>query len=144
MTCNKILSNGEECLCIHCRVHLPKTNFHLEKENCFQRIDNKIDDSIYAVYFDYEEDHTKPFSYFIGCKVSSDSQAVEGISVLQIPTDNYIKLLAKGKMPDCIANCWKDIWTWGIARAYHYDFEVYDERSKNWNDAEVDVYVSSK
>ncbi|MFL5811045.1 MAG: GyrI-like domain-containing protein, partial [Flavisolibacter sp.] len=115
-----------------------------EKENCIQRIDNKIDDSIYAVYFDYEEDHTKPFSYFIGCKVSSDSQAVEGMSVLQIPTDNYIKLLAKGKMPDCIANCWKDIWTSGIARAYHYDFEVYDERSKNWNDAEVDVYVSSK
>ena len=29
-----------------------------------------------------------------------------------------------------------------IPRAYHADFEVYDERSKDWNQAEVDIFIS--
>ena len=44
-----------------------------EKENFASRISNKISDEIYAVYFEYEGDHTQPFSYFIGCKVKTDS-----------------------------------------------------------------------
>jgi predicted transcriptional regulator YdeE len=51
-------------------------------------------------------------------------------------------LNAKGKIPDCIANARKKIWTSNIPRKYQRDFKVYDERSKNWNDAEVDVYLS--
>jgi predicted transcriptional regulator YdeE len=38
-----------------------------EKENFAELIPNKLGDEIYAVYFDYEGDDTKPFSYFIGC-----------------------------------------------------------------------------
>ena len=32
-SCDKALNAGEKCLCTYCRFHLPKTNFHLEKEN---------------------------------------------------------------------------------------------------------------
>jgi ComF family protein len=32
-SCDKALNSGEVCLCTYCRYHLPKTNFHLEKEN---------------------------------------------------------------------------------------------------------------
>ena len=32
-SCDKALNSGETCLCTYCRYHLPKTNFHLEKEN---------------------------------------------------------------------------------------------------------------
>lgn len=32
-SCDKALNSGEVCLCTYCRLHLPKTNFHLEKEN---------------------------------------------------------------------------------------------------------------
>jgi predicted transcriptional regulator YdeE len=45
-------------------------------------------------------------------------------------------------MPDCVINAWKDVWVSSIPRSYKMDFEVYDERSKDWNNAEVEVYLS--
>ena len=115
-----------------------------EQENVASRISNKIGDEIYAVYFDYEGDHTKPFSYFIGCKVKIDSEPTSDMDTLIIPEQSYFKLIAKGKMPDCIADSWRGIWNSKIERAYKYDFEVYDERSKDWNDAVVDIFVSTE
>ena len=114
-----------------------------EKENFAKKIPDKLGDEIYAVYFDYEGDHTKPFSYFIGCKVKIDAHAPHGMVNLQIPSGSFTKVVAKGKMPDCVANSWKDIWSSKIERAYKYDFEIYDERSKDWSNAEVEIFVSS-
>jgi len=61
---------------------------------------------------------------------------------LTIPKREFNKITAKGKMPHCIINAWKKIWTSGIQRAYNVDFEVYDERSQDWSDAEIDIYLS--
>lgn len=113
-----------------------------EKENFASRISSKISDEIYAVYFEYEGDHTQPFSYFIGCKVT-DSAPASDMDTITIPAQSYTKFIAQGKMPDCIANSWKDIWDSKIDRAYQYDFEIYDERSKDWNNAIVDIFVST-
>jgi len=107
-------------------------------------IPNKLSDEIYGVYHQYEGDSTKPFSYFVGCKVKKDGAVPEGLESLAIPAGHYEKISAKGKMPDCVIKAWKDIWAGDYARAYHTDFEVYDERSNDWNNAEVDVYVSVK
>jgi len=114
-----------------------------EKENFAERIPDKLSDEIYAVYFDYESDHTKPFSYFIGCKVQIGTHTPQDMVDLIIPAGSFIKVIAKGKMPDCVANSWKDIWNSSIERAYKYDFEIYDDRSKDWSNAEVDIFVSS-
>lgn len=114
-----------------------------EKENFVDRIPGKLSEDIYAVYFDYEGDHTKPFSYFIGCKVNTDTDVPQGMDALLIPDGIYSKVIAKGKMPDCVANSWRDIWRSETDRAYKYDFEIYDDRSKDWNDAEVEIFVSS-
>jgi len=62
---------------------------------------------------------------------------------LVIPEQNYEKVTARGKMPDCISMSWESIWDSEIIRSYKYDFEVYDERSKDWNNAEVDIFVST-
>lgn len=107
-----------------------------------QKIPGKLEDAVYAVYFDYEGDHSKPFSYFIGCKVGQDEAVPEGMFSLEIPEQRYKKFLAKGSMPDCIANVWRNIWESDLKRSYCYDFEVYDERSKDWSDAEVEVLIS--
>src|SRR5665213_1682777 len=114
-----------------------------ETEGFIEQIPNKLSDEIYAVYFDYEGDYTKPFSYFIGCKVKPGTFTPDGMASLMIPEDDYTKLIAKGKMPDCVANSWKEIWSSKIDRAYKYDFEIYDERSKDWGNAEVKIFVSS-
>ncbi|MEX2512142.1 MAG: GyrI-like domain-containing protein [Cyclobacteriaceae bacterium] len=114
-----------------------------EKGKFFQKIPDKLDDKIYAVYFDYEGDHTQPFSYFIGCKVKSQTEYPQGLHSLIIPDQHYQKFTAKGKMPNCIAASWEEIWSSEIERDYGFDFEVYDERSQNWNDAEIDIFVSA-
>ena len=75
-----------------------------ETENFAAQIINKLSDEIYAVYFNYEGDHTKPFSYFIGCKVKSDTEVPYDMDALTIPEQIYNKLLAKGRLPDCISN----------------------------------------
>jgi len=115
-----------------------------EKENYAGKIPNKLSDEILAVYHHYEGDHTRPFSYFIGCKVEAETEIPEGLDGLLIPKGLYQKIIAAGKMPDCVINTWKEIWNSDIPRAYKADFEVYDERSKDWNNAIVDIFVSTE
>lgn len=117
---------------------------HFEKGKISESIPQKLTNSIYAVYFNYEGDHTQPFSYFIGCLVASSATTPEGLNSLIIPPQKYSKIIAKGKMPDCMAEAWKSIWSSEINRAYSYDFEVYDHRSHDWSNAEVDVFVAIK
>ncbi len=105
-------------------------------------IPNKLSEEIFAVYYAYEGDHTKPYSYFLGCKVKPGTVIPQGLDGLTIPAGSYEKISSAGKMPDCIVQTWKNIWASGMARAYKFDFELYDERSKDWNNAEVDVYLS--
>jgi len=114
-----------------------------ETEHLVEIIPNKLGDEIYAVYFDYEGDDTRPFSYFIGCKVAIDTETPVGMDSLLIPTADYFTVTAKGKMTGCITDAWKYIWSSGINRTYKYDFEVYDERSKDWNNAEMEIFVST-
>ena len=115
-----------------------------EKENIAAQIPNKLSNEIYAVYFEYEGDHTKPFSYFIGCRVNEETEPPKNLNSLVVPEQTCSKIVAKGKMPDCIANAWRNIWTAKLDRAYNYDFEIYDERSKDWSNAEVDIFLSVK
>lgn len=115
-----------------------------EQGGYFDRIPGKSGDEVYAVYFDYDGDHTQPFSYFIGCSVNADTDVPLGMSSLTIPEGGYLKITAQGKMPDCVADAWRAIWKGDIDRAFQYDFERYDERSKAWNSAEVDIFLSKK
>ena len=113
-----------------------------ENDKIMERIQNKVSSEIYAVYYNYEGDYTKPFAFFIGCKVKNPTEIPLGLDSLVIPAGTYSKVIAIGKMPECIANSWKIIWNSTIARTYQFDFEIYDDRSKDWNNAEVDICVS--
>jgi predicted transcriptional regulator YdeE len=113
-----------------------------EGENYANLIPGRLSDSVYAVYYDYEGDYMQPFSYFIGCAVKNDAIETPGLEILTIPSGTYRKFTAKGILPDCISYTWKKIWESGIRRAYRTDFEVYGQRSKDWNNAEVDIFIS--
>lgn len=113
-------------------------------ESVATKINGKISEDIYAVYFEYDGDHTQPYSFFIGCKVNSDAETPEGLDSITIPTQNYTVITAKGKMPDCVANAWQDIWKSDVERAYGYDFEIYNELSADWENATVEIYLSVK
>lgn len=113
-----------------------------ETEKIAGLIPNKLGNEIYAVYYEYEKDETKPFSYFIGCKVDGKAKTPKGLNELIVPSQNYLKVSAKGEMTGCITEAWEKIWNSEINRKFGVDFEVYDERSKDWNQAEVDIFIS--
>ena len=113
-----------------------------EEKNYRETIAGKITDAVYAVYYNYEGDYEHPFSYFIGCKVKAGMPVPDGLTELIIPGGNYQLIEARGKMPGCIADAWQQVLQSGINRAYGFDIELYDQRSKNWNDATVDLFVS--
>ncbi|MDT0643190.1 GyrI-like domain-containing protein [Zunongwangia sp. F363] len=112
-----------------------------EVHKIFDRIPEKISNEIYAVYFNYEKEKYS-FSYFIGCKVDITSKTPQNLQELIIPEQKYSKYTAKGVMTGCITETWKEIWNSDLNRTYGFDYEVYDERSQDWSDAEVDVYIS--
>ena len=113
-----------------------------EKNRYHDQIEGKISEDIYGVYHDYEGDSSNPFAYFIGCIVEDHAELPPGLQAMVIPAGTYYKFIARGKMPDCVTDAWKEIWDSGVPRTYKVDFEVYDERSKDWNNGEVDVYLS--
>lgn len=113
-----------------------------ETDKIFNLIPDKLSNEVYAVYFDYEKDETAPFSYFIGCKVNENTETPKELDELIIPTQSYTRFTAKGVMTGCITDTWKEIWNADINRKFEYDFEVYDERSQDWSDAEVDIFIS--
>ena len=113
-----------------------------EKEKYAEIIPGKVNGEILAVYHQYEADHTAPFSYFIGCKVKPGSEIPKGLQRLFIPAGTYQKITAKGNMPDCLIKTWNEIWHSDIPRSYQIDFEVYGEKSSDWNNAEVEIYIS--
>ena len=116
---------------------------NFETGKIFDLIPEKLSNEIYAVYFNYEKDETTPFSYFIGCKVDMNSKTPKGLEEIMIPNQEYCRFKAKGVMTGCITDTWKKIWNSDIKRKFGFDFEVYDERSQDWSNAEVDIYIST-
>ena len=60
-----------------------------EQEGIFNKVPGKTAFEIYAVYYNYEGDHTQPYSYFIGCPVAPGTEVPEGLQTLEIPAQNY-------------------------------------------------------
>src|SRR4029078_11678261 len=66
-----------------------------DKGNYAYRIPGRLSDEVLAVYYNYEGDYTKPFSYFIGCKVNMDAEVPAGLQSLVIPKGTYQKIIAR-------------------------------------------------
>ncbi len=108
-----------------------------------QKIPNKVDDTIYAVYTNYESDHTEEYSTIIGCKVANLNNIPEEMTCIKIDQSSYTRFTAKGDLTKgVIYNEWIKIWNTNLDRKYTTDFEVYGAEAKNPKDAEVDIYVA--
>jgi predicted transcriptional regulator YdeE len=114
-------------------------------ENIASKIPEKISDVVYAVYTDYETDHTGSYTAIIGCRVDALAQVPDGMTEKEIAGGSFIQFTGKGEMPGAVVNCWKEIWDNDktLHRAYTADFEAYGERSED-PDAVVEVYIATK
>lgn len=114
-------------------------------EEVQHQIPQKLNDDIYAVYSDYETDHTGPYTLTIGLSVSSLDNIPEGFTVMAIEEDAYEKFVSKGKMPDAVLKTWFEIWAdKELNRAFRKDFTVHGEKYFDGDQAEVETFISIK
>jgi predicted transcriptional regulator YdeE len=112
-------------------------------ENIIALIPNKIDDTIYSIYTDYEADYTKPYTTLLGCKVNSLDNMPEGFTGKSFAGGKYTTFTAKGKLADgIVVQEWMKIWNTDLPRAYTADFEVYGEKAQNPDNAEIDIFIA--
>jgi predicted transcriptional regulator YdeE len=112
-------------------------------ENTIENIPNKIDNSIYSVYTEYEKDYTKPYTTILGCKVSSLDNIPTGMTGKTIAKETYKQFTAKGNLADGIViQKWIEIWNTDLNRKYTADFEIYGEKASNPENAEVPIFIA--
>ena len=118
------------------------------KEGLLGKIPNRADANILAVYTNYASDHRGDYDYLIGARVQDGSKAPEGMAAKTIPKSRYAVLTTgQGPVGKVVSEAWREIWsledTGGLGgkRAYKADFEVYDQRSRDPDNSQVDIYV---
>jgi predicted transcriptional regulator YdeE len=115
------------------------------RENLLEKIPNKVGNTIYSVYTEYEGDHTKPYTAILGCKVKNFDEIPDGMTAKSFDGGTYVKTTAKGDlMSGLIVKHWRKIWNMDLDRVYTADFEVYGKKAQNPSDAEVDFYIAVK
>ncbi len=115
------------------------------EEQISDRIPHKLDGALYCVYTDYEGDYTGDYTTLLGCRTGSLADIPEGMTGLKIAAGCYTCFEAKGKMADnFVFRKWEAIWQSDLARAYTTDFEVYDQRSQDPENALVPIYIALK
>ncbi len=114
-------------------------------EGILAKIPNKVDNTIYSIYTEYESDHTKPYTTILGCKVSTIDTIPNGMTAKTFNGGNYTKFVAKGDLTKgAVYDEWSKIWSTDLEREYTADFEVYGEKAQNPNDAEVEIFIAIK
>lgn len=146
-TSNAFESNSETA-------QIGKTFEKFYAEDIQSKIQNKINPGkIFAVYTNYESDKNGKYTYFLGQEVDNfENLSSNDLETLIIPATNYIKFTSNptGPFPSVVIDMWQKIWkmedekSMGAERSYIADFEVYDERAQDYNNACVDIYIGIK
>ena len=112
-------------------------------EGILEKIPNKVDHTLYCIYTDYEKDHTKPYTTILGCKVSDLTEIPDGMVSKTFSEASYERFVATGNlMHGAVFDEWTKIWDSDLNRSFTADFEVYDSRSQDPENAEVDIFVA--
>jgi len=140
-------SNGKE---ISGKGVIPQQWDRFIKEGMPGQIPNKVDSNILAVYTDYESDANGEYTFLIGARVSSADDVPLGMVAKEVPPGRYAVFTSeKGFVGKVVPQTWSHIWAVPKSapegnRAYRADFEVYDQRAADPQNAQVDIYVGIK
>lgn len=108
-----------------------------------EQIPNKIDNVIYCIYTDYENDHTRPYTAILGCQVKSLDTIPFGMIGKTFEAGTYKKHIAKGNLlKGVVFDEWVKIWNSDLNRAFTADIEVYGNKAANPENAEVEILVA--
>jgi predicted transcriptional regulator YdeE len=120
----------------------------LMSEGILGKIPNRVGDTIYALYTGYASDRNGDYDFVIGARVKDSASIPAGMVAKQVPAGTYAVVTSdKGPGFEVVPAVWQQVWKMedqsqlGGVRAYGTDFEVYDERAQNPQDAQVDLYI---
>lgn len=110
-------------------------------------IPNKMNECIIGVYTNYETDVNGMYTMMIGSEVHTEREAPSNLVHATLPASKYAVFTSeKGHVADVVPKAWAFVWEWfqqsNIERAYKGDFELYDERSVDPENAVVEIYIS--
>ncbi len=115
------------------------------RDRMLEKIPNKKNSNILAVYTDYESDETGSYTFALGTEVTNIDDVPNGMKSYSIPECNYMVFTTrKGPIQEIIVEAWQYIWEWSKTnkRAFLTDFELYDERCNDPENSQVDIYIS--
>lgn len=133
----ELRTNNDEC-----SKTMPLHKERFFKEDILLKIPNKINGDILALYTDYEGDYTQPYSWILGCEVSTLDEVPLGLVGKTIPASKYAVFTTEGEFPKGLVMVWKDIWQSNLPRSYTADFEVYSQDFDPRQNPEVKVYIA--
>ena len=119
----------------------------LFQEGILEKIPNKADSSIVAVYTGYASDHNGEYTYVLGARVTSDANVPAGMVAKKIPGGKFAVFTSeKGPATQVVPALWMKINSLpkgavGSDRTYNADYEIYDERARDPQNLQVDVYL---
>lgn len=125
-----------------CSVTMPMHKEKFFRENIPAKIPNKINGNILALYTDYEGDYTKPYSWILGCEVSSLDDVPTGLVGKVIPESDYAVFTTQGSFPQGLITVWQNVWQSQLHRSYTSDFEVYRSDFDPEKSPEVLLYIA--
>lgn len=119
----------------------------LMQDNILAKIPGRADASIVAVYTDYASDKDGEYTYLLGARVTSDAGLPADVVSKRIPAGRFaVFTTEKGPGPKVVPETWIQINSLpksaaGGDRVYRADYEIYDERAKDPQNLQVDIYV---
>lgn len=126
----------------HCQKEMPELWGKFFNNRILEKIPHKVNKTLLAVYTEYESDYTKPYSYIVGCEVSTLDEIPEGLVGIVVPPASYAVFTTEGPFPQGLAQTWQTIWKTPLKRAYTTDFEIYGPDFNPQTNPEVKVFIS--
>jgi predicted transcriptional regulator YdeE len=115
--------------------------------NVAAKIPNKIGGDLIALYTDYETDHTGDYTYLLGVPVLSDESLPASLTLKHVPAGRYAVFTSgRGPVKQVVPEIWQRILSMspeelGGIRAFKTDYEIYDQRATDPENAQIDVYI---
>lgn len=112
------------------------------KENCSAQIPHKLNNDIYAVYTNFENEGKNNFgtySLILGCSVERYTSLADGFTQITIPAGYYRVFPVEKGRSDKVGEVWQSIWA------------IPDKEKRNWHfkceferycaSGEIDIFI---
>jgi predicted transcriptional regulator YdeE len=128
---------------------IPKQWQKFFQEGILDKIPDKSGQNVYALYTDYVGGRNGEYSFVIGAMVKDGTAAPDGMVAKHVSAGQFAVIASeKGPLPKVVPAAWQAVWKMEddgkLKRSYRTDFEIYDHRARDPQNAQVDIYVGLK